>query len=77
MKIISATDLSHYGNDCYINHSVSLVKQFGVYAVINLLRVTGWYEDNRGDIEYVGVDYGQAVKIYQLHGGVIENETVD
>ena len=77
MKIISTTDLSHYGNDCYINHSISFVKQFGVYAVIALLRVTGWYENNRGEMLYVGDDYGKAIQIYQMHGGIMKDETLD
>ena len=34
MKIISTTDLSREGNDCYIYESVSLVEAFGMYTVI-------------------------------------------
>lgn len=44
MKIISTTDISRVGNDCYIYESVTLVKQFDLYAVINILSVTGWAE---------------------------------
>ena len=42
MEILSTTDVSRPGNDVYIEESYSLVKQFGVYAVIRMYRVTGW-----------------------------------
>jgi hypothetical protein len=42
MEILSTTDVSRPGNDVYIEESYSLVKQFGVYAVIRIYRVSGW-----------------------------------
>ena len=47
MRIISTTDLSRGGNDCYIYESVSLIEEFGMYAVITCTKVSGWseYED--------------------------------
>lgn len=48
MKIISTTDLSRGGNDCYIYESVSLVEAFGMYTVITCKKVVGW--DTRKDI---------------------------
>lgn len=42
MKVISTTDISRYGNDCYIEESVSLVEQFDLYAVIRFYKVSGW-----------------------------------
>ena len=42
MKIISTTDLSREGNDCYIYESISLVKEFEMYAVITCKKVVGW-----------------------------------
>ena len=42
MNIISTTNLSRYGNDCYIEESVSLVEQFDLYAVIRFYKVSGW-----------------------------------
>ena len=42
MKIISTTDLSREGNDCFIHESVSLVEEFGMYAVIICRKVVGW-----------------------------------
>ena len=42
MEIISSTNVSRPGNDVYIEESYSLVKQFGVYAIIRFYRVSGW-----------------------------------
>jgi hypothetical protein len=42
MNIISTTNLSRCGNDCYIEESVSLVEQFDLYAVIRFYKVSGW-----------------------------------
>ena len=42
MEVLSSTDVSRPGNDVYIEESYSLVKQFGVYAVIRFYRVSGW-----------------------------------
>ena len=44
MKIISTTDLSHGGNDCYIYESVSLIEEFGMYTVITCQKVVGWHD---------------------------------
>ena len=40
MKIISTTDLSREGNDCYIYESVSLIEEFGMYAVVDCTKTT-------------------------------------
>lgn len=42
MNIISTTNTSRYGNDCYIEESVSLVEQFEIYSVIRFYKVSGW-----------------------------------
>jgi hypothetical protein len=42
MNIISTTNISRPGNDCYIEESVSLVEQFDLYAVIRFYKVSGW-----------------------------------
>ena len=44
MKIISTTDLSHEGNDCYVYESVSLIEEFGMYTVITCKKIVGWSE---------------------------------
>jgi hypothetical protein len=72
MRIISTTDLSREGNDCYINESVTLVEQFGMYAVIICRRVSGWAEENEIYAQHVTTDYRSAVKYYQDCDGIIE-----
>jgi hypothetical protein len=42
MEVLSTTNVSHQGNDAYIEESYSLINQFGVYAVIRIYRVSGW-----------------------------------
>ena len=39
MKVISTTDLSGEGNDCYIYKSVSLVEAFSMYTVIEAEKI--------------------------------------
>lgn len=70
MKVISTTDLSREGNDCYIYESVSLVEQFGIYSIINFLNVTGWAE--REEVHVLGTtrDIKEAKKVYKHHNGV-------
>lgn len=76
MKIIATTDTSTYGNDCYINKSVTLAEQFGVYAVIIFDKTTGWYERNEVDVMTKTTDYDVAVAMYKYYGGVMPNEAV-
>ena len=70
MKIISTTDLSREGNDCYIYESVSLVEVFEMYAVITCKRVVGWSESE--DICLQGnptTDIDEAKHRYWEYGG--------
>jgi hypothetical protein len=70
MKIISTTDLSREGNDCYIYESVSLVEAFGMYTVITCQKVVGWREHR--DIycrSNPTTDIDEAKHIYWEYGG--------
>ena len=73
MKVISTTDLSHYGNDCYINRSVTLAEQFGLYVVITFQKITGWYEDRYVGVDYMRDNYDDAIKFYKENGGILED----
>jgi hypothetical protein len=42
MNIIKTKDTSRHGNDCYIYETVSLVEQFGIYAIIFCQKISGW-----------------------------------
>lgn len=65
MKVIATTDTSKYGNDCYINETVNLVEQFGVYAIIVCQKITGWYGKEDIFVKQVTTDYDIAVKMYK------------
>ena len=70
MKIISTTDLSREGNDCYIYESVSLVEEFGMYTVITCQKVVGWSEHQ--DICFQNnptTDIEEAKQRYWEYGG--------
>lgn len=72
MRVISTTDLSREGNDCYINEEVSLVEQFGVYSVINIYKLDGWSEREDVSVFKYTKDYDEAKNAYICHGGVYE-----
>lgn len=73
MKIISTTNVSREGNDCYIEESYSLVEQFGVYAVIKFYKVAGWSSCEEvsvlittGDKAEAGKKYKEYCKYYKV-----------
>ena len=73
MRIISTTDTSKYGNDCYINETVNLVEQFGVYAIIICQKITGWAEREDIFVKQTTTDYDTAVKMYKDYEGILED----
>jgi hypothetical protein len=77
MKILSTTDTSRFGNDCYIYETVNLVGQFGTYAIIMCQKISGWAEREDIFVVQTTTDYNTAVAMYKDYGGVMENETLD
>jgi hypothetical protein len=73
MNIISTTDKSRYGNDCYIYETVSLIEQFGMYAIITCQKVAGWAEREDISISETTTDYNKAVNMYEYRGGILED----
>jgi len=65
MNIISSTNLSRYGNDCYIEESVSLVEQFDLYAVIRFYKVSGWSDREEVDVLITTKSRTEAGKKYK------------
>lgn len=65
MEIISTTNLSRYGNDCYIEESVSLVEQFNLYAVIRFYKVSGWSDREEVDVLITTKSRSEAGKKYK------------
>lgn len=74
MKVISTTDLSQAGNDCYIYKSVSLVEAFGMYTIITAEKTVGWFDRNeiyaRSDVT---CDLERAKFLYKKAGGILED----
>lgn len=71
MRVISTTDLSREGNDCYIYESISLVEQFGLYSIISILKVVGWSEYEGTSVIKYTTDYEAAKKAYVDNDGVL------
>jgi hypothetical protein len=71
MKIISSTDFSRPGNDVYIHEELSLVEQFEIYAVIRIMRVTGWADNEEVSVLYTSNSRSTATERYKSYGGKI------
>lgn len=71
MEVIYSTDLSRPGNDVYIYESVSLIKQFELYAVIKVYRVVGWSEREEVSVLYTSLSRSSAVENFERYGGSI------
>jgi hypothetical protein len=65
MEVISTTDCSRYGNDCYIEEYYSLVEQFGIYAVIRFYKVSGWSDREEVDVLITTTSRSEAGKKYK------------
>jgi hypothetical protein len=70
MRVISTTDLSREGNDCYIYESVSLVEQFGIYAVIGIQNITGWAKREDVVVRCTTTDIEVAKQAYKNYEGI-------
>ena len=69
MEVIYTTDLSRPGNDVYIYESISLIKQFQLYAVIKVWKVTGWSEQEEVSVLYTSNSRSSAIEMFQSYGG--------
>lgn len=69
MKVLYTTDLSRPGNDVYIHEAVSLIKQFELYAVIKVWKVTGWSEREEVSVLYTSNSRSSAIERFQSYGG--------
>ena len=79
MKIISQTDLSREGNDCWINETIMLCEDFNdMYFVLSIKKVDGWSDYK--DIQILnGMVYSKedAIKKYKEHGGKLLKPQID
>ena len=65
MEILSSTNVSRQGNDVYIEESYSLIKQFGVYAVVRIYRVSGWASQEEVSIIIASTNQAEVAKKYK------------
>jgi hypothetical protein len=65
MKVISTTDVSRYGNDCYIEESYSLVEQFDVYSIIRFYKVSGWSDREEVSVIFTSSNEAEVRKKYK------------
>lgn len=65
MEIISTTNVSRDGNDCYIEESYSLVEQFGIYAVIRFYRTGGWASHEEVTVLITTTNQAEARNLYK------------
>jgi hypothetical protein len=73
MKVIFTTNLSDYGNDCYINKQVSLVECFGMYTVIIAEKVSGWTNSHKFYCRSEATcDFDRAKFMFKESGGRFE-----
>jgi hypothetical protein len=73
MEVIHTTDLSTYGNDCYIHKSVSLVEEFDMYTVVTAVKITGWLCKRDIYNSKVTCDLDEAKYMYKQAGGILED----
>lgn len=71
MEVLYTTNLSRPGNDVYIHESITLIKQFELYAVIKFYRVVGWTEREEVSVLYTSNSYSSAAERYESYGGII------
>ena len=64
MRIVERTDISRPGNDCFINESVSIIEEFGIYSILISNRIVGWFDrevmyitDTSSDYEKIEAKY--------------------
>ena len=74
MEILATTDTSHAGNDCYINSSVTLVEQFGVFAVIVMDKTTGWFERSEVNVVCQTSSPHDAIAAFVKYGGDLSEQ---
>ena len=65
MKVIFTKDTSRCGNDCYIYETVSMIEQFGMYAIIICQKITGWAEREDIFVAQTATNYDTAVKMFE------------
>ena len=72
MNIISTTDISRAGNDCYIKQTISLVEFCGLYAIIECTSISGFVSDKDIVTVIKSENYDEVVEFYTRNGGILK-----
>ena len=76
MRIISTTDLSREGNDCYIHSSITLMEDKQLYFVVLVEKVVGYpYHKEVTICGHPSTNRLEAEFYYKDNGGII-NENI-
>ena len=79
MRIISITDISRAVSGSSIYHTLSLVEQFNVYAVISCMKIvdyTGKVLKEEFDVLHSTSNKEQAVYVYVSNGGDLNESNI-
>lgn len=67
MEVLSSTNVSRIGNDCYIEESYSLVEQFDLYAIIRFYKVSGWSDREEVSVVFTSSSRSEAGREYKKY----------
>ena len=70
MNVISKTENSREGNDCWINESLYLCEEYDMYFVLKVTKISGWPDHK--DISVIGEateSKSRAIRDYKKAGG--------
>jgi hypothetical protein len=65
MEVLSSTNVSRIGNDCYIEESYSLIEQFDIYSIIRFYKVSGWSDREEVSVIFTSSSRSEAGKKYK------------
>lgn len=65
MNVIFTVNTSREDMGLYINETISLVEQFGIYAIITCQKITGYLYREDIVVNQVTSDYSLALKIFK------------
>ena len=65
MNIIFTVNTSREDGGLYFNETVSLIEQFGIYAIITCQKITGYFYREDITVNQVTSDYSLALKMFK------------
>lgn len=72
MNVISKTENSREGNDCWINESLYLCEEYDMYFVLKVTKISGWPDHKDISVGEATESKSKAIKDYKKAGGRYE-----